>query len=179
MKHEPEQACISLSSCGSQEPRCCYHIRLDREGTWFFNDSAVTNENICRYLFRHIGTNDEGRYALITTTQEVPVEVEDTPFLVCHCSLIGLDGAGVKVTLNDGTAEVISLGAVWLVGDSQIYCRVKGGRHRARFNRNSQFALGCMLDVDPDENRFYLEHQGGRTYIGWRPEDPSLLLEER
>ena len=144
-------------------------ISMDKEGNWFHNGSAVTNENIALYFARHIAENGDGSFVLRTEHQVWPVEVEDTPFVVKQLRNNKELQVSFNVLLNDKTTETIALDDIWLDGDSTVYCRVKNGRFSARFNSNSQFAFADMLGYDEQAKQYYLERGGTKYYLATSP----------
>ena len=142
-----------------------FHIRIDREGNWFYNNLPITNQNIYQYFNQHIVKDNEGNYLLKIKDQSVLLDVEDTPYLVKHINIIEGLPLKIKVLLNDKTEEVLTWDKIWLKGDTQIYCLVKDGKFEARFNRNSQFELGNLLKFDEKNKRYYLEIESKKYYL--------------
>ena len=142
-----------------------FHIRIDREGNWFYNNLPITNQNIYQYFNQHIVKDNEGNYLLKIKDQSVLLDVEDTPYLVKHINIIEGSPLKIKVLLNDKTEEVLTWDKIWLKGDTQIYCLVKDGKFEARFNRNSQFELGSLLQFDEKNKRYYLEIESKKYYL--------------
>ena len=142
-----------------------FHIRIDREGNWFYNNLPITNQNIYQYFNQHIVKDNEGNYLLKIKDQSVLLDVEDTPYLVKHINIIEGLPLKIKVLLNDKTEEVLTWDKIWLKGDTQIYCLVKDGKFEARFNRNSQFELGSLLQFDEKNKRYYLEIESKKYYL--------------
>ncbi|MCD6353614.1 MAG: DUF1285 domain-containing protein [Proteobacteria bacterium] len=143
------------------EVRC--HIRIDKEGNWFYNNDPITNKNICRYFTQHIIKDKEGNCQLEVNGQTCNLDVEDTPYIVKHINIINKLEVKIKVMLNDLTTEVVPWDQIWVKEDTHLYCMVKGGQFKARFNRNSQFELGSLLHHDEKRKKYYL-HQVGKKY---------------
>jgi hypothetical protein len=140
-------------------------IRIDKDGNWFYNQSPITNRNVRLYLTRHISKDERGNYRLQTATQTLPVEVEDTPFIVKHCFIINDIPLKVKVILDDETAEILAWTQIWQGDERHIYCAVKQGAFTARFNRDSQFELGDRLQLDEGRMRYYVTLRGEKFYL--------------
>ena len=71
--------------------------------------------------------------------------IEDTPWVVTH---VEADAAGgFTVVLNDESREPLDPATLTVGADDVLYCRVKGGAHRARFLRPAYYAL--MQHVEP------------------------------
>ncbi|MFH0812922.1 MAG: hypothetical protein V2A69_08805 [Pseudomonadota bacterium] len=144
------------------------HIRIDKEGNWFYNSQPITNENIYLYFNQHLVKDSEENCFLKIKDQVCLLEVEDTPYIIKHINIINELPPKIKVLLNDKTTEILPWDQVWIKGDRQIYCLVKNGQFKARFNRNSQFELGDALQFDPERERYYLEVGGKNYYLSVR-----------
>ncbi len=105
---------------------------LDAEGRWFYGGEQVTHERLVAFLDRSIRPTVEGGWAVQAGREVVPVEVEDTAYFVRGLEE-GPDGA--FVLLSDGTREPLDPASLEYRGPGRLYCRVKGGRARARFVR--------------------------------------------
>ena len=140
-------------------------ISMDKEGNWFYNGSAVTNENIALYFARHLDKDGKGGFILRTERQVWPIEVEDTPYIIKKIKTDNVLPGLYQVILNDGTSETVTWEDIRLVGESALYCRVKNGQFEARFNSNSQFALADLLGYDVQVKKFYREENGKRHYL--------------
>lgn len=141
------------------------HIRIDREGNWSYNQSPITNKNVCLYLSRHITRDEQGNYLLQTANQVLPLDVEDTPFIVKHCIIINNIPLKVKVLLNDESEETVDWENLWVKDEQHFYCLVKGGGFEARFNRDSQFELGDRLQFDQQRKCYYLTVDGQKFFL--------------
>ena len=147
------------------------HIRIDREGNWFYNNSPITNKNVCLYFSRHIAKDKQGKYLLQTKNQLLPLEVEDTPFIIKHCIIINSIPPIINVSLDDKTEETVAWDTIWLKDERHIYCLVKDGAFEARFNRDSQFELGDRLQFDQHRKSYYLTVKDEKFYLAVRQYD--------
>ena len=141
------------------------HIRIDREGNWFYNNSPITNQNIYLYFNQHIVKDKQGNYLLKIQNQNCSLDVEDTPYIVKHVNILKKLPLKIKVLLNNKTEEILPWSRVWLKGDSQVYCLVKNGQFEARFNRDSQFELVWQLQFDRQKEGYYLEVENKKYYL--------------
>lgn len=148
-----------------------FRMRIDKEGNWFYNQSPITNRSVCLYLSRHIAKDEQGRFLLQTPNQILPLEVEDTPFIVKHCIVINSMPPKAKVLLNDQTEEIIVWNRIWLGDERHIYCLVKDGAFEARFNRDSQFELGDRLEFDHNRKGYYLLLRDKKFYLAVKQDD--------
>jgi hypothetical protein len=134
-------------------------LRIDRDGNWFHDDAEVTHAGILANLRENLQADERGHYLQIGPAR-VPVEVEDTPFVV---ERVEVEGEGLTATLNDLTREPVALDTL-RVGERGIpRCRVKGGRFDARLSRAAAYQLLQQVQPDEGSGRSSLV-LGGRRY---------------
>jgi hypothetical protein len=122
-------------------------LRIDRDGLWFHDDAEVTHPGIIANLRDNLRV-DEGGHFLQIGPARVPVEVEDTPFVVERVEALG---DGLTATLNDLTQEPVALDTLRVDERGIPRCRVKEGRFDARLSRAATYQL--LHHVQPDEGR--------------------------
>jgi hypothetical protein len=145
-------------------PPC--NIRIDKEGTWYYQGLPIINTNIYRYLNQCLGRDDSGRYILSMGEEKCYLEVEDTPFAI-HEVYLKCETAGTPavlwVKLNDGAEEVLETGSLRVAADNVVYARIKGGFCEARFTRAAYYQLAGYLQQDREG--YYLSVDGVKTYL--------------
>lgn len=119
-------------------------LRIDRDGVWFHDGAEVTHPGIIANLRDNLRV-DEGGHFLRVGPARVPVEVEDTPFVVERVE--ALDD-GLTATLNDLTREPVALDTLRVDERGIPRCRVKEGRFDARLSRAAAYQL--LQHVQPE-----------------------------
>jgi hypothetical protein len=143
-------------------------ISMDKEGRWFYYDAEIVNEKVSLLFAQHLERDQEGRYVISLWGDTAHVELEDTPYVVFR-ALRREDGGGppyFDIYLNDGSCEKLDPASLQMGEENVLYCRVKEGRHRARFNRNSVHQLLKYLEYDEPADEYYLKSDGVRHRIG-------------
>jgi hypothetical protein len=143
-------------------------LRLDRQGRWWHEGQLVEHPRLTRALHRWLDRLEDGRYVIrIDESTFAYVDVEDAPYLVRS---LWLEGEGpstrVRISLSDESEEELSYGTLGVGEDGALYCKVKGGRFDARFERSAHFRLGERLEQQGD--RFVLRAAGGTFVVGER-----------
>jgi len=64
-------------------------MRIDRDGRWWHEGRPIPRPELVRLFATALWRAPDGRYWLLTPYERIPVEVEDTPFLV-----VGLETEG-------------------------------------------------------------------------------------
>lgn len=145
-------------------PAC--HIRIDKEGNWYYQGLPIIKREIYLHLNRCLRKDPSGRYILLMDGEKCYLEVEDTPYVVKEVRL----GAGPQpdpplfVKLNDETEEELKADTLRVGKDNVLYCKVKDALYGARFLRASYYQMAQFLQCDGEkyylvvgDKKFYLE----------------------
>jgi hypothetical protein len=145
-------------------PPC--NIRIDKEGTWYYQGQPIINRNIYLYLNQCLSRDASGKYILSMGEEQCYLEVEDTPFVIQEVCLKS-DAAGkppaLWVKLNDGTEEPLDAGSLRITADNVVYGMIKHAFSEARFTRAAWYQLADY--VQQDRQGYYLSVNGVKTYL--------------
>ena len=126
-------------------------ITLDREQRWWHDGEPVEHPNIIEAFNRGLRVTDDGRYQIEFGHDWCFVEVQGAAFKVLLVDVGEADRLSVR--LSDRTAEWLMVDSLAVDADGVLTCAVKGGKARARFSREAQFALGEHLVRDGQGTR--------------------------
>ena len=138
-------------------------ITFGKDGRWYCDGEVIPNKAICRLYARAMTIGDDGVARLQLGEDRAQVTIEDTPWVV-----VQVDGdpvAGFSILLNDETREPLDPTSLRVGDGNVLYCRVKGGRHEARFLRPAYYELMRHTEPGPDQ-RPSLPIGGRRVPIG-------------
>lgn len=81
------------------DPKNCgeFGIRIDRDGTWYYQDSPIRRKNLCKLFSSVLRRDDTGNFYLVTPVEQGRIEVEDAPFTAVE---VIADGAGQDRTIT-------------------------------------------------------------------------------
>lgn len=144
-------------------PPC--HIRIDKEGTWYYHDLPIINKKIYLYLNECLARDSSGRYILSMNGENCYLEVEDTPFVIQEvvASPNPNHPTSLLLKLNDGTEETLKVETLRVGQDNVLYCKVKEARYEARLLRSAYYQLAQFLQQD--EKGYYLLVEENKTYL--------------
>ena len=114
-------------------------IKFGQDGRWYCDGEVIPNKAICRLYARAMTIGDDGVARLRLGEDRADVEIEDTPWVVTQVD--GDPSRGFDVLLNDETREPLDPATLRVGPRHVLYCRVKGGRHEARFLRPAYYEL--------------------------------------
>jgi hypothetical protein len=127
-----------------ESPRREYHYTVDRHGTLHHAGDPITHERVLRQFYRNLRYDSGGRLLSICGGEYNYLEAEDTPFVVLGVQTRrGADGrlAAVDLVLNDHSVESLDVGSLEIGSNDVLYCRVRAGQFRARFQRGPHVSL--------------------------------------
>ena len=133
-------------------------LRFGRDGQWYTDDEVIGNPAICRLFSRALQVSADGRARLELGGEKADVIIEDTPWVVT--AVEGTPASGFTVVLNDDSREALDATSLAIGAAHVLYCRVKGGPHRARFLRPAYYAL--MAHVEPGPGGTFALRAGER-----------------
>ena len=134
-------------------------IQVDKEGQLLHNGAPLVHPGILELIFQSVHLED-GHYILRVDGKACELEVADTFYVVRS---LEIDQEGITLLLNDGSKEPLDPNTLSVGPEEVLYCRVKGGEHRARFHRPAYYQLAQM--VEPDGSDFVLVLKGHRYPI--------------
>ena len=156
---EPGGVVQKLEKATGEIPPC--HIRIDKDGIWYYKGCEIIRKDIFRYFNQHITTGPNGRFVLQINNEKCSLEVEDTPFVVKRVDY----NSGFRIVLNDESEEVLQLDTLWISNENVLYCKVKDKRFDARFNRASYYEFTKHIMCDEERERYFIPTQGKRYYL--------------
>jgi len=74
-------------------------IRIGRDGTWYYQGSAMARESVVR-LFSTILRKDDDHYFLVTPVEKMRIAVDDAPFVI---RMMDVEGSGEKQKIHLST----------------------------------------------------------------------------
>jgi hypothetical protein len=130
-----------------RDPALSGAFRIDRDGAWRHEGVEVTHPGVLRNLFANLRSDGEDYY-LQVGSRRVPVQVDDTAFVVVRAASDDLPGT-VEAYLTDGSREPLDLETLVLSRRGVPYCRVKNGRFPARLSVAAWLQLADKIELDP------------------------------
>lgn len=136
-------------------------IRLDRQGRLWHEGVQITHPGLERALLRWLDVREDGRDILrLDRERYAYVEVEDAHLLVLSARW---RDERAWLVLSDGTEEELRYDSLRVADDDALYCRVRGGRLRARVTTPAYYTLAEHM-VAVDEERPAPEADAGAAF---------------
>jgi uncharacterized protein len=122
-------------------------LSIDADGTWRHEGVEITHERTWKLFSRTLDIDEQGRYFLQIKNECAVVEVVDAPFVVATIRVID---EGIRLTLVDGTQEMLDPGTIRISDTNIPYCKVRNGKMEARFSRTAYHQLAELIVEEGD-----------------------------
>ncbi len=134
-------------------------LRLDASGQFWHEGAMVTHQGIRMALLRWMDTLADGRSILrIDDGRYAYIEVDDAHLLATSANW---RDDRVWLVLNDGTQEELAYETLVAKPTGAMYCRVRGGRLRARLKPDASATVAEQI-WEQGGNVFL--HAAGQTF---------------
>ena len=130
-------------------------IKVDRDGTWYYEGREIIREEILSLFYRSLHLDEEGYYLEIKGEQ-ARLDVEDTVFIVKEAELVKDSDETFIISLNDGSQERLDLNTFRIAEGNVPYCLVKEGRFPARFLRLPYYQVAQHAQHDEDTDEYFI-----------------------
>jgi uncharacterized protein len=124
-------------------------ISFRRDGNWYSDEERIDNPRIALLFSKSIHQNPDGSYYLQVAEERASITVEDTPYVVK--TIEDDSSGGIVLVTNDDEREPLDPVTLEVGRDNVLYCRVKGGKFRARFLRSAYYHLSNALIAEDGE----------------------------
>jgi hypothetical protein len=130
-------------------------IRVDRDGTWYYEGREIFRKEILSLFYESLHLDEDGYYLEIKGEQ-ARLDVEDTVFIVKEAELVKDSEEAFIIRLNDGSQERLDLNTFRIAEGNVPYCSVKKGRFPARFLRLPFYQLAQHAHHDEDTDEYFI-----------------------
>jgi len=135
-------------------------IYVDKEGRWFHKGAPIIHRGLLALFYKSLDMDEQGAYILKLEDQVCRLDVEDTPYVVVRTDFISGSADGDKdrfvLRLIDDTKEDLAPETLSIGPDHVLYCKIRGGKFRARFLRPSYYQLARYIQQEPDTGRYFV-----------------------
>lgn len=85
-------------------------IRIDRDGTWHYQDSPIGRKSMCKLFSSVLRRTDDGRFFLVTPVEQGRITVEEVPFVGVEITAKG-QGRDQSVTFRTNLDHMVTVDA--------------------------------------------------------------------
>lgn len=134
----------------------------------FFNGNPIDDPWTFRLFQRNLEVAADGRYVVVCDGELCFLDVEDVPYVVNDLNIErSADDSLDRVDLifAGGYKERLDPFSMFVGDDNILYCKVREGRFKARFNRKTYYNIAKFITSD-DEKNFFITLRGRSYPIG-------------
>lgn len=147
-----------------KSPEPVDEIRLDAEGNWLHDGVPFTNERIIDFFNRSVDITREGTHVVHYGNFVYPITVDDAPVFVSGVTVEGFGAMEtIRLTLSNGTEEVLDIHSLHYRVERGLYCYIRGGRLLAKFRRSPSFQI--LERLEENDDIFYLTLRGEKIVL--------------
>lgn len=136
-------------------------LRLDERGEWTHEGLDFENQRIIDLFSRSVDRTEGGTWVLEVGRFTYPITVEDAGFFVDR---IDFDADPPELKLSDQTTEPLDPETLEYESSGRLYCRVKDGEFRARFQRPAYFDLA--EHITEEDGELFADIAGEHVHLG-------------
>ena len=136
-----------------------YHYKIDLEGRLFHEGSEITDPTVLKFFMHKLEKDSTEKYKVICQGELNWIEAEDVPYVVQN---LEFKDSHIELIFSGGYREILTEQSLEAGIHNVLYCKIRDGHFKARFNRKSYFELSRFFE----ENRkgHYLLNYGGKSY---------------
>ncbi len=130
-----------------------YHYQIDSEGRLWHEGSEITDPKVHKFFLRQMEQSTDGRLKVMCMGETNWIVAEDVPYVI---QSIEIKTESCTLYFAGNYHEPLDPSQLWVGKDHILYCKVRGGKFSARFNRKPYLELAHYIDEDP-QSGFYLK----------------------
>ncbi len=139
-------------------PPCMIYV--DKEGNWFHNDAPIIHREVLALFYESLDIDEQGRYIISFKGQVCRLDVEDTPYVIVRTDFVSGSPQGEKdrfvLRFTDDSKEDLAPETLSIGPEHVLYCKIRGGKFKARFSRPGYYQLAQYFQEEPETGRYFL-----------------------
>lgn len=145
-------------------PDRAYQYVVDLEGRLWHDGYEQDDPQILSLFMKDLELLPDGRFRVLCMGEVCYVTAEDCPYVI---QKIEPAKNRVRLLFPGGYSEELDPTTLEVGEKNVLYCKVRGGKFRARFNRTSYLDLAKFVKFDSKKNEYYLPLSGKRFLINF------------
>jgi len=139
-----------------------YHYLIDEEGGLWIEGTQLTDPKVLKFFMRTMEPGPGGNFLVNCLGEKNIIRAQDVPYVVQ-----GLDWneAGIELIFPGGYREVLDPDTLFVGEKNVMYCKVRGGKFTARFQRKPYLELARHIEGKLGQG-FFLKYRGQKYAIG-------------
>jgi hypothetical protein len=147
---------------GMKEQERVWHYFIDSDGHLWHEGTEFDDPEVLKLFMKNMEAMPDGSYRVFCQGEECRITAEDVPYVVQD---LVFTHERINLIFPGGYSEPLDPATLFVGKLNVLYCRVRGGRLAARFNRKSYLELAKKVKFDPQTKGFYLTVDNQRYSI--------------
>lgn len=136
-----------------------WHYMVDIEGVVWHDGTEFDAPELLQFFMRKMEASsfkeasEKPVYEVICQGELCLIHAQDVPYVV---QSLEIRADGVILIFPGGYREELDPRTLFVGGENVLYCKVRKGNFKARFNRKTYVELAKLIDFDPQKNVYFL-----------------------
>ncbi len=140
-----------------------WHYYLDAEGVLWHEGAELEDPGLLKFFMEKMTKLPDGRFQVICQGELCLITVEDVPYVI---QSIKIEPQVIHLIFPGGYEEELNPMTLVVGKENVLYCQVRNGEFKARFNRKSYLELAKLVELDTKKNQYYLILAGNQYRVG-------------
>ena len=134
-------------------PERVWHYFIDSEGHLWHDDEEFDDPQLLNLFMKNMELLPGGKFRVFCQGEECRITPEDVPYVVKD---VAISPKKIGLTFPGDYREVLDPSTLFVGRGNVLYCKVRGGKFTARFNRKSYLDLAKKVKFDSRKKTYYL-----------------------
>lgn len=144
------------------EPERIWHYFIDAEGRLWHEGTEFDDPEVLKLFMKNMEVMPDGTYRVFCQGEECRITPEDVPYVVRD---IVFSPKRIDLVFSGGYSEPLDPLSLFVGKSNVLYCKARGGKFIARFNRKSYLELAKKVQFDSKTRSYYLTVDNHRYSI--------------
>ncbi len=139
-----------------------WHYYLDAEGTLWHEGAELEDPGLLKFFMEKMTRLPDGSFQVICQGELCLITAEDVPYVI---QSIQIEPQTIHLIFPGGYEEELNPTTLVVGKENVLYCQVRNGDFKARFNRKSYLELAKLVEFDAEKNQYYLVLAGNQYIV--------------
>jgi hypothetical protein len=137
----------------NRPPERIWHYWIDAEGHLWHEGAELDDPDLLKFFMEKMEKREDGSFHLLCQGEECSLRAEDVPYVVQN---IEMRPHQIDLIFPGEYREALDPTTLRVGEDNVLYCDIRQGKFKARFNRKSYMELARQVRFDGASNSFYI-----------------------
>ena len=129
-----------------------WHYTIDTDGHLWHEGIEFDDPELLCFFMKNMEPLPDGRFRVVCQGEKCCLTAEDVPYVVRELKI----SKTIGLIFPGGYKEALDPSTLFVGKKNVLYCKVRGGKFTARFNRTSYLELAKKVVFDPKKKSYDL-----------------------